>query len=93
MCKSTQTENNFSSIVATNTELAKNIIAKTKLMEQKDSKYIDNLQERYLLSLRYHELVSKISQQQAEIERLQNQITSMEPAPAFVEDLIRLDGK
>lgn len=95
VCKSTQTENNFSSIVVTNTELAKNIIAETQLMEQKDAKYIVNLQERFLLSLRYQELLSKSAEQQAEIERLQNQIKSMEPVPepAFVEDLIQLDGK
>lgn len=93
MSKSTQTENDFSSIVATNAELVKDIIAKTQLMHQKDAKYIENLQERFLLGLRYQELHTKIAQQQTEIESLQSRVNSIEPAAAFVEDLIQLEGK
>lgn len=89
--KSTQTENDFSSLVASNAELVKDIIAKGQLMQQKDAKYIESLQERYLLCNRYQELKTKIAQQQDEIESLKNRIGSMEPAPAFVEDLIEFE--
>lgn len=91
---STQTENDFSSLVATNAKLVKGIIANGKLMQQNDAKYIENLQERYLLHNRHQELKMKFVQQQAEIENLKNRIDSMKPAPApaFVEDLIEFEG-
>lgn len=90
--KSTQTENDFSSLVATNAELVKDIIAKGQLMQQKDAKYIESLQERYLLCNRRQELKTKIAQQQAEIEGLKIQIDSREPAPAVVADLIEFES-
>lgn len=92
MSKSTQTGNDFSTLVATNAELAEEMIAKGQLMQQKGTKYIENLQERYLLSIRYQELKKINAQQQAEIESLKNQINSMEPAQPIVDDLIEFEG-
>lgn len=93
MSESTQTENDFSTLVATNAELVKDIIAKGQIMQRKDAKYIENLQERYLLTIRHEELRKKNGQQQAEIESLKNQIRQiMEPAPASVVDLIEFEG-
>lgn len=94
--KSTQTESDFSSLVATNAELVKLVIANGKLMEQKDAKYIHSLQERFLLDNQYQELIAKSAQQQVEIESLENRIDCMMPAPApipvVVDDLIAFEG-
>lgn len=94
MSKSTQTNTDFSIIVATNAELARNAIQTGQLVQQKDSKYIESLEQRYLLCLRNDELKGKVAQLENENRRLQNQIdSSIKPPQELIGDLIEFEGK
>lgn len=75
---STQTECFGCCLTATNAQLTQELIAKTRLIEQKDQKYLEFLEMFYLQK---EEMVSQISQQHLEIAELKHQIELMQNAP------------